>query len=95
MKEVAKKDSDAILFNIDSLSSSSSTNKERIVEVFLRVFNRHLGFSDTLWVADMERQLDEIGKYQEFKQAIYRLYDTEWEDFRLKAVLRRKKSFKH
>lgn len=91
MEEVAQKESDAILFNIDSLSSSSSTNKERIVEVFLRVFNRHLGYSDTLWVADMERQLDEIGKYQEFKDTIFRLYETKWEDFRLKAVLRRKK----
>ncbi|MEJ9280658.1 BREX system P-loop protein BrxC [Ureibacillus thermosphaericus] len=91
MEEVAQKESDSILFNIDSLSSSSSTNKERIVEVFLRVFNRHLGYSDTLWVADMERQLDEIGKYQEFKDTIFRLYETKWEDFRLKAVLRRKK----
>jgi antitoxin component HigA of HigAB toxin-antitoxin module len=91
MEEVAQKESDALLFNIDSLSSSSSTNKERIVEVFLRVFNRHLGYSDTLWVADMERQLDEIGKYQEFKDTIFRLYETKWEDFRLKAVLRRKK----
>ncbi|MDQ0156523.1 BREX system P-loop protein BrxC [Robertmurraya andreesenii] len=91
MKEVDGKDSDAILFNIDSMSSSGATNKERIVEVFLRVFNRHLGYSDTLWLADMERQLDEEGKYKEFKEIIHRLYDTEWEDFRLKAVIRRKK----
>ncbi|MBT2687281.1 BREX system P-loop protein BrxC [Bacillus sp. ISL-47] len=91
MKEVDGKDSDAILFNIDSMSSSGATNKERIVEVFLRVFNRHLGYSDTLWLADMERQLDEEGKYGAFKDIIKRLYDTEWEDFRLKAVIRRKK----
>ncbi len=91
MKEVDRKDSDAILFNIDSMSSSGATNKERIVEVFLRVFNRHLGYSDTLWLADMERQLDEEGKYGEFKDIIQRLYDVEWEDFRLKAVIRRKK----
>ncbi|MBM7583925.1 hypothetical protein JOC86_000462 [Bacillus pakistanensis] len=91
MKDVDGKDSDAILFNIDSMSSSGATNKERIVEVFLRVFNRHLGYSDTLWLADMERQLDEEGKYREFKNIIQRLYDTKWEDFRLKAVIRRKK----
>ena len=87
MKEVDGKDSDALLFNIDSMSSSGATNKERIVEVFLRVFNRHLGYSDTLWLADMERQLDDEGKYGEFKDIIQRLYDTEWEDFRLKAVI--------
>lgn len=67
MHEVGNKDSDAILFNIDSMSASGAANKERIVEVFLRVFNRHLGYSDTLWLADMERQLDEEGKYDEFK----------------------------
>ncbi|MCM3595648.1 BREX system P-loop protein BrxC [Metabacillus idriensis] len=91
MQEVDDKDSDALLFNIDSMSSSGSTNKERIVEVFLRVFNRHLGYSDTLWLAEMERQLDEEGKYDIFKENIQNLFNTEWEEFRLKAVIRRKK----
>ncbi|ALF10804.1 BREX system P-loop protein BrxC [Parageobacillus thermoglucosidasius] len=91
MNEVAAKESDALLFNIDSMSSSASTHKERIVEVFLRVFNRHLGYSDTLWLADMERQLDEEGKYEQFKSVIRQSYGVEWEEFRLKALLRRKK----
>lgn len=91
MEEVGNKDSNALLFNIDSMSASGSANKERIVEVFLRVFNRHLGYSDTLWLADMERQLDEEGKYQVFKETIQRLFNTNWEEFRLKAVIRRKK----
>lgn len=61
MKKVSEKKTDALLFNIDSRSTSSSKDaeKERIIEVFLRVFNNHLGYSDTLWVAEMERQLDE------------------------------------
>lgn len=91
MQEVDNKDSDALLFNIDSMSASGAANKERIVEVFLRVFNRHLGYSDTLWLADMERQLDEEGKYQVFKEIIQQLFGTNWEEFRLKAVIRRKK----
>lgn len=91
MHEVAAKESDAILFNIDSKSSSSSTDKERIVEVFLRVFNRHLGYSDTLWVAEMERQLAADGKYGEFRDAIQLISDTSWEQFRLKVTLRKKK----
>ncbi|MEH6954443.1 BREX system P-loop protein BrxC, partial [Neobacillus drentensis] len=91
MQEVDGKDSDALLFNIDSMSSSGSANKERIVEVFLRVFNRHLGYSDTLWLADMERQLDEEGQYATFKEKIQSLFNTDWEEFRLKAVIRRKK----
>jgi len=91
MKEVAEKDSDAILFNIDSKTTTNSAEKDRIVEVFLRVFNRHLGYSDTLWIAEMERQLDSDGKYSEFKEAILKVSNTQWEELRLKAVLKKRK----
>lgn len=93
MQQVAEKKTDALLFNIDSRSTSSSkaAEKERIIEVFLRVFNNHLGYSDTLWVAEMERQLDEDGKYEDFKQAIYDLNGKTWIEFRLKVLLRKKK----
>ncbi|GEL78689.1 BREX system P-loop protein BrxC [Tenuibacillus multivorans] len=96
MQQVSEKKSDALLFNIDSRSTSSSkdSEKERIIEVFLRVFNNHLGYSDTLWVAEMERQLDEDGKYEEFKQAIYDQNGKAWEEFRLKILLRKKKVIK-
>lgn len=96
MQQVSDKKTDAVLFNIDSRSTSSSkdSEKERIIEVFLRVFNNHLGYSGTLWVAEMERQLDEDGKYEEFKQAIYDQYGKPWEEFRLKILLRKKKVIK-
>jgi len=88
MKKVSEKKTDALLFNIDSRSTSSSKDaeKERIIEVFLRVFNNHLGYSDTLWVAEMERQLDEDGKYEEFKQAIFDQNGKPWEEFPLPAT---------
>ncbi|MEN1966611.1 BREX system P-loop protein BrxC [Lentibacillus sp. N15] len=93
MQQVSEKKSDALLFNIDSRSTSSSNDseKERIFEVFLRVFNNHLGYSDTLWVAEMERQLDDDGKYEAFKQAIYDQNGKPWDEFRLKILLRKKK----
>ncbi|MGY4691006.1 BREX system P-loop protein BrxC [Salibacterium sp. K-3] len=93
MQQVSKKNTDALLFNIDSRSTSSSNDseKERIFEVFLRVFNNHLGYSDTLWVADMERQLDGDGNYEAFKQAIYENHGKTWEEFRLKILLRKTK----
>jgi hypothetical protein len=93
MRKVSLKKTDALLFNIDSRSTSTAKDaeKERIIEVFLRVFNNHLGYSDTLWVAEMERQLDDDGKYEEFKQAIYEQNGKRWEDFRLKILLRKKK----
>ncbi|MCA1026595.1 BREX system P-loop protein BrxC [Cytobacillus kochii] len=93
MKQVSKKRTDALLFNIDSRSTSSSKDaeKERIIEVFLRVFNNHLGYSDTLWIADMERQLDNDGAYEAFKKAIHDQNGSAWEEFRLKIKLRKKK----
>ncbi|WP_163530739.1 BREX system P-loop protein BrxC [Halobacillus ihumii] len=96
MQQVSEKKSDALLFNIDSRSTSSSkdSEKERIIEVFLRVFNNHLGYSDTLWVAEMERQLDSDGKYEEFKQTIYDQNGKSWEELRLKILLRKRKVIK-
>ncbi|ASF41331.1 hypothetical protein CEH05_20035 [Halobacillus halophilus] len=96
MQQVSEKKSDALLFNIDSRSTSSSkdSEKERIIEVFLRVFNNHLGYSDTLWVAEMERQLDSDGKYEEFKQTIFDQNGKSWEELRLKILLRKRKVIK-
>ncbi|MEK4298890.1 BREX system P-loop protein BrxC [Oceanobacillus sp. FSL W8-0428] len=93
MQQLSEKRTDVLLFNIDSRSTSSSKDaeKERIIEVFLRVFNNHLGYSDTLWVADMERQLDSDGTYDAFKQAILDQNGKTWEQFRLKIKLRKKK----
>lgn len=91
MEESSHHPTDAILFNIDSRTSSASSEKERIVEVFLRVFNRHLGYSDTLWVAEMERQLADDDKYIEFKDSIYEITGNTWEEIRLKVLLRKKK----
>ncbi|OLN30349.1 BREX system P-loop protein BrxC [Desulfosporosinus metallidurans] len=90
MQKVAGKPSDAVLFNIDAKSSSSASNKERIVEVFLRVFNIHLGYSDTIWVADIERQLESEGIYSSFEDEIFRVTGSPWEEIRLKIRLKRK-----
>lgn len=90
MKECASKPSDAILFNIDSKSSTTSSEKEKIVEVFLRVFNTHLGFSDTLWIADIERQIADDGKYERLKEEAFAVSGMPWEELRLKIKLKRK-----
>ena len=96
MEEVTGKRTDTLLFNIDSRSTSSSkdSERERIIEVFLRVFNSYLGYSDTLWVAEMERQLDDDGNYEAFKQAILDETGKEWKEVRLKVLLRKSKILK-
>jgi hypothetical protein len=90
MQWVAEKPSDAILFNIDSRSSTSGNDKEKIVEVFLRVFNEKIGFSETLWIAEMERQIADDGKYEQFKAEIQRVSRITWEELRPKIMLKKK-----
>jgi hypothetical protein len=92
MQWIADKPSDAILFNIDSLTSTGGNQKEKIVEVFLRVFNEKIGYSETLWIAEMERQIDEDGKYEQLKAEIQKVSGLTWEELRPKIILK-KKSF--
>ena len=48
-----------MLFNVGSEAGANAArgSKESIIEIILRIFNEHLGYSNTLWVADFERQL--------------------------------------
>ncbi|MDO5650287.1 MAG: BREX system P-loop protein BrxC, partial [Gallicola sp.] len=71
--------SDAILFNIDSKSSSSEKNKEAILSVFLKVFNEMLGYCETdPYVADLERWLVKNDKYEEFKIKFEEINGSSW-----------------
>lgn len=75
-------ETDVILFNIDSKADSSS-GRDAILAVFLKVLNGKLGYSpDHAHIAHMERYLDEKGKLQEFHDAFRRLTGTEWVDER-------------
>ncbi|UUQ63043.1 BREX system P-loop protein BrxC [Pseudomonas fuscovaginae UPB0736] len=57
---------DVILFNIDSKASSNDAGNP-ILNVFLRVFNEHQGFSgDHPHIAHMERHLTQRGVYERF-----------------------------
>jgi len=89
MQRVSEYDSHAILFNIDS-KASNKKNKTMIVEVFLKVFNEYLGYSPTLWIADIERQLDDEGIYQQFVSAFEEIEGASWQDSRSKIKLKRK-----
>lgn len=85
MKLATNATTDAILFNIDSKSgmADSQDNKEAILSVFLKVFNEHLGFyGGNPHIADLERNLIEEGKYEEFKRAFKEIRGREWIDSR-------------
>lgn len=68
IKRAGETSSDIILFNIDTKSSlENTTSKDKILAVIEKVFNEKLGFSHINFVADIERHLQEKGKYDEFK----------------------------
>ncbi|MCK5893416.1 MAG: BREX system P-loop protein BrxC [Endozoicomonadaceae bacterium] len=69
---------DVILFNIDSKASSNDDGNP-ILNVFLRVFNEHQGFSgDHPHVAHMERHLEQKGVYGKFKEAFNKESGIDW-----------------
>jgi len=75
---------DVILFNIDSKSDSTSkSNKDAIVKVFMKVFNEMQGLSAALpWVAELERQMIKDNSYEKFKEKFAELSGNKWEDSR-------------
>ena len=80
-KAVAEK-ADVILFNIDSKASSNDDGNP-ILNVFLRVFNEHQGFSgDHPHIAHMERHLAAKGVYDVFKESFKAASGTEWTEAR-------------
>ncbi|ABE46896.1 BREX system P-loop protein BrxC [Polaromonas sp. JS666] len=73
---------DVILFNIDAKADSKS-DRDAILQVFLRVFNEKLGYSgDSPHIADMERHLVAKGAYDAFKAAFAASNGSTWEQER-------------
>lgn len=70
---------DVILFNIDAKADSKS-DRDAILQVFLRVFDEKLGFSgDAPHIADMERHLVSKGVFDAFKTAFAASNGSSWE----------------
>ncbi|MCG9000254.1 BREX system P-loop protein BrxC [Laribacter hongkongensis] len=78
-ERAARFPADVILFNIDAKADSKS-DRDVILQVFLRVFNEKLGFSgDAAHIANMERYLQGKGAYQAFRQAFEQSNGNSWE----------------
>ncbi|GGE54781.1 BREX system P-loop protein BrxC [Priestia taiwanensis] len=92
MQQSASYNSEAILFNVDSKSAGGKKEKATIVDVFLKVFNEHLGYSSTPWIANLERQLVEEGVYSQFVERFEEIDGTKWIDSRARLLFK-KKSF--
>lgn len=73
---------DVILFNIDSKTENSNGTKDKILDVFEKVFNEKMGLSITPFVAEIERHIISLGKYEEFKKAFEEKTNSSWEEMR-------------
>lgn len=84
MQVAADTSADVVLFNIDAeADSDSKTNKDAIVKVFMKVFNKMQGFCGSMpWIADLERQMTKDGVYDSFRARFQELSGNEWEDAR-------------
>ena len=72
------KDNTVILFNIDSRANTDDGD-DAILKVFLKVFNEQMGFSgDHPHIAHLERELDQRGVFEQFKQEFNALTSADW-----------------
>lgn len=82
MERSAAVSTDVILFNIDSKSVNSSS-ENKILDVFLRVFNEMRGYSEeTPFIAELEKKLEENDKYDSFKSSFKSINGENWEEMR-------------
>lgn len=86
MRKAGSLSTDVALFNIDSKSEMvGKQTKDAIVSVFLKVFNEMQGFCGSIpALADLERQLTEQVKYDEFKRRFEEEFGKSWIDSRNK-----------
>lgn len=78
MQRAVKGSTDVILFNIDAKADSKS-DRDVILQVFLRVFNEKLGYSgDAPHIAEMERHLVAKGTYTAFQEAFQAKHGSSW-----------------
>jgi energy-coupling factor transporter ATP-binding protein EcfA2 len=80
---------DVIIFNIDAEAApDAKARKQAIVEVLMRVFNKHLGYSEDPTTSEFERYLVSEGKYHDFKIRYATTHNREWDADRVFFQLR-------
>ena len=82
VKKSVAASTDVVLFNIDS-KADASEGQGTILSVFWRVFNEMQGFTgDSPYVAEMERHLSSLGKFEQFCRDYEKDTGNTWRDDR-------------
>lgn len=84
LKKVAEVMTDVVLFDIDAKSESDlASDKDSIVKVLNKVFNEMQGFCGAIpWIAEIERNMQKDGLYENFKTTFQAISGNEWEEAR-------------
>jgi hypothetical protein len=89
IKRAVGKDTDVILFNIDS-KADAKDGRDAILKVFMRVFNELQGFcGDHPHIAEMERYLESKNLYYKFQEAFKVIHGSDWKKERDSYLLMR------
>jgi hypothetical protein len=84
----SKFNSEVLMFQIGA--KENKAGDEDISQIILREFNKEQGYAGTPWVAEIEKDLESRGKYQEFKEAIEEESGKTWEEARTQGLFIRK-----
>ena len=89
MRRAAETPSHSILFNIDQKADTiSKTETDAVLSVFVKVFNEMQGYYGKQgYVAQFERDLDERGLLEGFKQTYQEITGQPWEQGREQIIL--------
>lgn len=84
LKKAGDITTDVVLFDIDAKSESDSmADKDSIVKVLNKVFNEMQGFCGAIpWIAEIERNMQKDGSYENFKSTFQEISGNAWEEAR-------------
>lgn len=79
--------SESILFNVQSWENVVAKDNNPLLTSFMQVFNQHCGYCNgSLFIAEFERNLDEQGKLDIFKQKFHELTGKDWNEERASNI---------
>ena len=74
---------ETILFNIDQQSDAATPKERKLLDVFIKVFNKHRGYYPKIgYIAQLEKDLDKQGIYEAFKKKFKEISGESWENGR-------------
>jgi hypothetical protein len=80
-KQIAKSLSQTIIFNVEAVAMTNTSKKDRLTHIFLNQLNRHRGYNavNIPLALYLEKHLDKLGKFKQFKDLIKAELNADWD----------------